>query len=58
LEHIAVVARAQSFGHALLDQQNRHIGVGVNFLDALENHVGDFGRQPHGRLIEHDEFGR
>jgi len=48
----------QRLGDPLLDEQDAHVCVPVNRDDSLEDLVGDRGRKPHRRLVEHEELGR
>src|SRR5690606_16440122 len=57
-EDVAVVGEFESFGDALLDQQNGQPCLAPDFDEFVEDEVGDRRSQSHGRLVEHQELGR
>jgi len=58
LEHIPVIARFESLGHALLDQQQRDTILTVECGDAVEDQVGDGWSEPHRGFVEEQQLRR
>ena len=57
-QHIAVVAGFERLGNALLDEQEGKPILAVERGDAVEDQVGDGGRQPHRRLVQQHQARR